>query len=162
MEELQRRVRQRLKAGATRVDDRAQTAALEREISTLVDAIASGVLRSSPALAQRLKETEAALASMKSKPATLSVEQLLPQLAERCRSRWRIWTAPLAQEPRRARLEIAEHVGLIRVRLDADEIVLEAQKGHREAVILGATGTGGTRQISLVAGAGFEPATFGL
>lgn len=155
MEELQRRVRQRLKGGATKSDDRAQIAELEREVSTLVDAIASGALRSSPALAKRLQDTEAALTRLKAQPTAPTIEQLLPQLAERCRVAVDNLPRTLAQDPNRARLEISEHVGMIRVRVTKDEIVLESQKGHTEAAILSATGTGGTRQISLVAGARF-------
>lgn len=42
----------------------------------------------------------------------------------------------------------------IRVRTNPDEIVLEAHTGYIEAVLLRATGAEGTRQVSLVAGAG--------
>jgi site-specific DNA recombinase len=162
LEELQRRVRQRLKSGSTAPDNRAQMAKLEREVLRLVDAIATGALRTSPAIAQRLQETEAAVARLKAQPAPRSVAQLLPQLTERSRSAIKNLDKTLAKDPRRARLEMIEHVGPIRVRTTADEIILEARKGHLESGLLAATGTEGARQISLVAGAGFEPATFGL
>jgi hypothetical protein len=55
IEELQRRVRQRLKDGDAMPDKRAGIAKLEREMARPVDAIASGTLRASAAIAQRLK-----------------------------------------------------------------------------------------------------------
>jgi hypothetical protein len=45
-------------------------------------------------------------------------------------------------DPRRGRLEIAEHVGAIRVRTTPEEIFLESRSGHLEAVLLRATRTG--------------------
>jgi site-specific DNA recombinase len=160
--ELQRRVRQRLKKDGAAPDNRAQTAKLEREVAALVEAIATGALRASPAIAQRLAETEATLARLKVQPVRQSIEQLLPQLAERSRFAIENLEKTLAVDPRRGRMELAEHVGPIRVRTTPEEIILEASRGHMESVLLAATGTGGARQISVVAGAGFEPATFGL
>jgi site-specific DNA recombinase len=162
LQELQRRVRQRIKKGGAAPDNRASIAKLEREVSSLVDAISNGALRTSPALAQRLQEAESAMARLKDQPAPRSAEQLLPQLAERCRSAMENLERTLAQDPNRARIELTEHVGAIRVRTTPKEVVLEARSDHVESALLAATGTGGTRQIRLVAGAGFEPATFGL
>jgi hypothetical protein len=62
----------------------------------------------------------------------------------------------------RARTEIAEHVGTVQVVTAPTEIRLETQKGRLEAALLAATGTVDARQVCVVAGAGFEPATFGL
>jgi site-specific DNA recombinase len=162
LDELQRRVRARLKRNGTHQPDRAQIPKLEREIEALVEAIGSGALRSSPALAKRLQEAEAKLERVKAEPP--SPEQLLPQLAARCRSAVENLEVTLAKEPMRARMELAEHVGTIRVRTTPEEIVLEAPKGgYVETMLLAATGTyNNTRQIKMVAGAGFEPATFGL
>jgi hypothetical protein len=54
-------------------------------------------------------------------------------------------------------------IGPIRVRTTATEILLETQEGHAEVAFLRAAGLEQTgQQISVVAGAGFEPATFGL
>lgn len=57
LKEIQRRLRARLKARPT-IDHGAAIAKLEREVSALVDAIASGVLRTSPAIAERLQVAE--------------------------------------------------------------------------------------------------------
>jgi site-specific DNA recombinase len=153
IEELQRRVRQRLKNGKPPTDNRAQIAKLEREVARLVEAIASGALRTSAAIARRLQDAEAALARLKVTPAPPSVQQLLPQLGERCQAAIDNLERTLMVDPRRARMEIAEHVGPIRVTTTPEEIRLEAQKGHMEAALLGATGTGGERQVCVVAGA---------
>ena len=123
----------------------------------LVDAIASGALRSSPALAQRLQETEAALARLKARPATATVEQLLPQIAELCRKAIDGLEQTLISDPRRAGADLAEYVGPIRVTTTADEVRLDTQSSHLESVFLAATGTGGPHQICVVARARFEP-----
>jgi site-specific DNA recombinase len=157
--ELERRVRARLKLNGAR-QDRTAIPKLEREVAALVEAIGSGALRSSPALAQRLQEAEAQLERLKAEPA--SPEQLLPELAARCRTAIERLDVTLAKEPMRARMELAEHVGEIRVRTTPEEIILAAQKGQAESMLIAATGTEGARQIKMVAGAGFEPATFGL
>jgi hypothetical protein len=52
----------------------------------------------------------------------------------------------MMHDPRRARQEMIEHVGAITVNTTAEEIRLEAQKGHREQAFLAATGSG-TRQV---------------
>jgi hypothetical protein len=146
-----------MKDGVEPADDRAQIGKLEREVTALVEAISTGALRDSPALAQRLKEAEAALSRVKVRPvSTPNVEHLLPQLIECCWSVLKNLDRTFAQDPRRARMELTEHEGPIRVRTTPDEIVLEAQKGYMEAALLRATGTDGTRQISVVAGAGFD------
>ncbi len=161
LEEILRRLRQRVKKPRAR-DSRAQIAKLEREVASLVDAIASGALRASPALAQRLQVTEAALQRLKDQPAAPGVERLLPQLAERAKAAIDGLERTLMIDPRRARTELAEHVGPIQVVTTPSEIRLETQKGRFEAALLSATGTEGARQSAVVAGAGFEPATFGL
>jgi hypothetical protein len=66
-------------------DSRTEIAKLERQVATLVDAIKSGGLRASPAVGQSLQEMESALSRLKACPARPSAEQLLPQLAARCR-----------------------------------------------------------------------------
>jgi hypothetical protein len=52
-------------------------------------------------------------------------------------------------DPRRAQMEMREHVGPIRVTATATEIRLEAQRGHFEQTLLRAAGC----QTNVVAGA---------
>jgi hypothetical protein len=152
-DELERLVRQRFEEAGALANNRAQIAKLEREVASLVDAIASGTLRSSPALAERLRDTEAILVGLKAKRPRPSVEPLLPQLVSRCRSAIENLERTIMVDPRRARIEMAEHVGPIRVRTTASEIVLAAQKGYLKSALLRAAGTDGARQINVVAGA---------
>jgi glutamine synthetase adenylyltransferase len=135
-----RRVRQRLKKGSAAKDNRAEIAKLEREVASLVDAIASGALRSSPALAQRLQATEAALDQLRTQPPAPDVERLLPQLADRCRAAINGLERTLGADLQRARTEVAEHVGSIQVVATSTEIRLETQKGRLEAALLALTG----------------------
>jgi len=149
IEELQRRVRQRLK-DRDAPDNAAEIAKLEREVARLVDAIASGTLAASAAIAQRLKDSEATLARLKAQPVTpkKSAESLLPDLAKRCQSALQNLERTILVDPRRAQMEMREHVGPIRVTATAKEIRLEAQRGHFEQVLLRAAGC----QTNMVAG----------
>jgi hypothetical protein len=155
IEELQRRVRQRLRKGRASPDNAARLAELRMKVDNLADAIANGALRTSPALADRLRQTEAELELLKAQPAPRDPEQLLPEIAERSRAAIVNLERTLMGDPRRARQEIAEHVGPIQVNTTADEIRLESKSGHLEQVLLSATGTGGTRQMVVVAGGRF-------
>jgi hypothetical protein len=137
----------------TKRDGRAEITKLEREVESLVEAIASGGLRTSTALAKRLQDAEVRLAAAKARPAPPSVEQLLPQLAERCQIAIANLEHTIAHDPRRARMELTEHVGPIHVRTTPDEIVLEAEEGYLESRLLSAAGSAVACQISLVAGA---------
>ena len=70
-------------------NNRKQVAKIEAEIANLTDAIASGVLRNSPALATRLRAAEDELEALKAKsrqrePA--SVDKMLPGLVDRYRT----------------------------------------------------------------------------
>jgi len=59
---------------------------LEREVAILTDAIASGALRASTALAERLVRAEAELARLRATPGARkppNVERALPQVIER-------------------------------------------------------------------------------
>lgn len=81
---LERRVRARLNTMRP-ADNGAQIAKLECEAANLVEAIASGVLRTSPAITSRLAQVEGTLARLKAHSAARSVGQLLPDLAKRFR-----------------------------------------------------------------------------
>jgi site-specific DNA recombinase len=152
LKEMERRYRARRKQESPQRDETARRAKLEREIASLVDAVTSGALRGSPAIAQRLEDKELELAELKSRPQPLSVDKLLPQLGRRCREAVGRLEVLLARDPQRARLELREHVGPIRVRATAEEIVLESSREHMEAALLG---NSGPRQIRMVAGACF-------
>ena len=151
IEELQRRVRQRLNDRGRAPDTRTEVARPEREIARLVDGIASGNLGASAAIAQRLKDSETTLARLKAQPSASkkSPELLLPDLAKRCQSALQNLERTIMVDPRRAQIEMREHVGPIRVTAKPTEIRLEAQRGHLERILLRAAGC----QTNMVAGA---------
>jgi hypothetical protein len=60
----------------------------------------------------------------------------------------------------RSRAHLRELMGMIEVEADAREIRFRAASGAVEGGLQRLAGTG--QQISLVAGVGFEPTTFGL
>lgn len=69
-------------------DQSGAIAKAEREVANLTDAIASGALRNSPALAARLQAAEVALARLKAPAANAprcTVQQVMPRLVDEYR-----------------------------------------------------------------------------
>lgn len=77
------------------------------------------------------------------------VERLIPDLAKRCRSAIEDLEQTITVDPRRAQVEMREHVGPIRVTATPTEIRLESQSGHLEQSLL----RGLSCQTNVVAGA---------
>jgi site-specific DNA recombinase len=136
---------------------------LRAEVANLTDAIATGALRSSPALAARMQSAERELARLEaevSAPPRGSVVEMIPRLAGEYRS----MVADLANtltgvSVPRARAEVRKLVGEIRVEETEDAVELWKTQTAEQALVRLA---GGSQQICLVAGVGFEPTTFGL
>jgi site-specific DNA recombinase len=157
--EVERRLRDVVRQYQRRpkVDQGKRIAALTVEIGNLTDAIASGMLKSSPALALRLQAAEAELARLeaarRAEPPTLMV----PNVKARYLAKIGRLEDVLLKEPERGREELREVLDDERIRLKPDEsgkflwaeysLGLQALLPHADTV---------------VAGAGFEPATFGL
>jgi hypothetical protein len=140
---------------------------LQSQVENLAEAIATGGLHGSRGLATRLQATEAELEGLQAAPApptTADIELLLPQLG-RC---YDDLVANLEQrlesdEVPALRQELGRVIGPIRVRLEGDDVVFESEADWIEKVVFQASALRGhPQQISVVAGAGFEPATFGL
>ena len=79
-------------------------------------------------------------------------------------ARWRAAVANLetmltAHDTARRRMVLRNLIGDIQNVTTPDEIPFETKKGALESAFVRAAGS---QQISVVAGAGFEPATFGL
>ena len=80
---VEKELRRRLKVRQPKTDP-ARRRELEREIDNLVAAIATGALRSSPALASRLTAAETELGKIREPaPETASIERLIPRIGER-------------------------------------------------------------------------------
>jgi hypothetical protein len=156
MAEMERRIRQAAKS--RRVDDRPERIAkLEAEVGNMVAAIGQGML--SPALRRRLEDAEIALQRMKDAPKPAAVENLLPQLPAKIRAHVKEPTRRAAREPVRARAALQQA-------LETDLITIRPAEAGRGVVadfgLAPVQLMTGTESESVVAGAGFEPATFGL
>ena len=147
-----------------------RTAQLRAEVGNLVEAIAAGGRKASPSLLDRLSAAEIELGQLEAEARArkaapgAEVTRLLPRVLER-------FSGLLAEFPARARRsprDIALVRQSLRTLLEDGVIRIEAEEGSPVAVysvsgraILKAVGAE-TAFDSVVAGAGFEPATFGL
>jgi site-specific DNA recombinase len=147
----------------------ARLAELRTEIGHLTDAIAAGLLKSSPALAARLRAAEAELARLQAEQARPRGEdkvlRTLPRVAEIYRELIDDLGAAVIDDMPRARHELRKLVGdEIRLVKAQDGDYLEAEIAGGPAALLGAScnSLNINEKNNLVAGAGFEPTTFGL
>jgi DNA invertase Pin-like site-specific DNA recombinase len=141
--DLQARVVQRIAARPKPHDQAPRIAVLQNQITNLTDAIATGALRSSPALAQRLTEVEAELTHVRSQ-----IERPLPHIVDfPTRLSARIGKLVdtleryLDREPHRARAAIREIVGpVIPVRPHVSGRFLVARIGLSGRLVMAAAG----------------------
>jgi site-specific DNA recombinase len=163
--EAKARIMRALKAGRRRpAVDPKRLKQLEQQVMSLVDAIASGALAASPAIAERLKVTEAELAHLRERDRSTTplstIEAIVPRLEEHYVAKVKGLEATLASgDIAKARTELLDVIGEIDVMATAEEVKFMSRKGAAEYAI---ARVAGLQQINLVAGAGFEPATFGL
>lgn len=128
--------------------------ALETEIENLTDAIASGGLKSSPAIAERLKKAEIALAELREAPAAPIVrraERLLPRIVDEHRAFVADLAAGLAEvDVHRARATLRSMFGPVRARQQGPVVQFEVLPGGLAAAALSAAGA--TADGNVVAG----------
>jgi site-specific DNA recombinase len=130
---------------------------LEREVANYVDTIGQG-LRSA-ALLERLRTAEAELERLREHAKVVDVKGIMKLLAVAI-GRYRAMVEDLGNsgiDMQRARETLREMLGIIPVRPAADGVPI-AELALNEVSLAAAGGS----QIGVVAGAGFEPATFGL
>ena len=153
------------------VDTSKRESELASEIANLTDAIAGGALKSSPAIAQRLAKAEQELASLNAQEPLPRAKKLIPAIADE----YRAWVSELEtvfppdglkiglvsdRDVARTRAQLKKRLGgHIVVTETASDIRFETE-ASAEKIALRLASDGG--QVFLVAGAGFEPATFGL
>jgi hypothetical protein len=95
-----------------RFDQRQKIGQLETEIGNLMDAVASGLLRSSPVLAQRLTQTEEELARLKAASSPKAPALLVPDVEAHWLEMIAMLEASLMREdPERARDELCGILG---------------------------------------------------
>jgi site-specific DNA recombinase len=128
-------------------DNAARIAQLKAQIGNLADAIASGMLSTSPTLAARLAAAEGELErliAVRTAPSALepeitSVLANLPALALRAVDRLEETLA--AGDVARARQEIMSHLGTVTVEADEREIRLYSEQGQIATALLRAGGS---------------------
>ena len=158
--DLEARLAINLKPTASKVEYGRRMADLREQVANLTDALAASALRSSTALADRLVHAETELtrlATEAARPRTKVIEFPV-KLTARVRKAVENMLAYLHQEPDRARAAVRELVGEIPCAPDETGKFLVARVGLSETLLRAVGGS----EILLVAGAGFEPATFGL
>lgn len=141
--------------------DAATITKLEAQIANLTDAIASGALRTSPALAARLAGAERELARLRQQQTGggENVARLVPRLMDEYRDLVANLPERLnGQHVHRARAKLRKLYPSIRVVTTPDEIRLEADQSVEGALLRAVGGP----QINLVPGRGLEPPTHAL
>lgn len=141
LEEGQRRARALIKSRAPKPSPDARPArarSLKEEIANLADAIAQGMLRSSPAIAAKLRAAEEELARLEAQPSrpVAEVERLIPRLAEEIRSGIEALPKTLAAgNVDLARQELKGYLGSVRVVAEPERMLLYSERNLAEAVI---------------------------
>jgi site-specific DNA recombinase len=119
-------------------------AAVEEEVRNLVEAIASGALRTSPAMAERLAEAEAELAALKVAACpvkTADIERLVGLILARYRAMVEALEHSLPQaDIEQARADLRALFGSITVVADEQEIRFEADLRATQLALLRAAG----------------------
>jgi|HubBroStandDraft_4_1064222.scaffolds.fasta_scaffold02724_5 site-specific DNA recombinase len=169
--EFKRRVVKRL-ADAQRAPavDHKRIAELEDQVANLAEAIATGALKSSPALAGRLSAAEGELERLRAAAVPREeskVARVIPRIAEGFEELVADLPNAVKRDVDRARATIRRYVGdkiLVAEEIQDGQPVVTFRtcKGLMEAAFLRVAGGSHVLQTSVVAGAGFEPATFGL
>jgi hypothetical protein len=160
--EVQARVAKALATKPAARSDEGRIGELRSEVANLTDAIASGALRTSKALAERLSKAEVELDRLLIHKAArkVNVVRLPMQLADRYRHMVSSLESELSRDVHKARTILRQLVG--------NEIsVVPHESGKHLVARLGLVTesllqAAGGSEIFVVAGAGFEPATFGL
>ena len=156
------RVAQRRQEKAEVIDQRPRIALLQNEIENLTQAIASGGLRGSQAIGLRLQGAEAELERLQAaqKPVARPAV-LVPNVRRRFLDMAKRLDRVLMQEPERGREELRGILG-DKIRLKPDEQGGRFLWADYSLGLLPLMPSSQANADLMVAGAGFEPATFGL
>ena len=130
---------------------------LEREVGNYADAFGQGMR--SAALLERLRTAEAELERLREVSKVVDMKAIMKLLPVAI-GRYKAMVEDIGNsriDIQRARESLREMLGVIPVRPGADGVPI-AEMALNEVSLVAAGGS----QIGLVAGAGFEPATFGL
>jgi site-specific DNA recombinase len=160
LDELERRVRKALAAGRKVKPDLKRIADLKGQLDNLVNAIAGGGMRTSAALGRKLTEVETELGLLEAVKPEPAVVPLVANLRGRVKAALARLPKLLEKNPEQARAALID-AGLsqrITLRPATDGHYLNAEIDLEIVPLAAISGM----SESMVAGAGFEPATFGL
>lgn len=150
--EVEQLVKRALSEAKKPKDHAAQIAALRKQVDNLTDAIANGLLASSPALAAKLATAESQLARLVSERKVIAMNPTMPDVAGHYRALVAKLTETLSTDVERTRALVADAVGE-RITLQPDEsgMYLWAELEFQATPLLAAVGS----PEIMVAGAGF-------
>ena len=159
--EIERRARKILASHRNRKPDAQRIAELKEQLDNLVSAVAAGGLRQSPAIGRKLAEVEAELGQLQAVRQDTPTPLVVTDVKTRVKAALAALPEYLERDPERARAAL-QRAGLaseIILRPAVDGPYLNAEIGLEIMPMRAAVG-----DVSelMVAGAGFEPATFGL
>jgi site-specific DNA recombinase len=164
VEEARRRIVSALRTAKRTAPQSPERAnALRQEIANITEAIATGALKSSKALAARLVDSERELEMLEAAQteSTVNVEALTPGIVGRYTAAVESLAATLmAADVDSSRAELRRLIGDIDVTADEKEIHFRTKEGAVEYALSRLAGN--AKSVCLVAGVGFEPTTFGL
>jgi site-specific DNA recombinase len=167
LEEFRRRIVKRLAdQNRQKTPDPKRIAELEAQIGNLVDAIAGGALKSSPALSARLEAAESELALLRKQAAPrelAKLDRVIPRLDDAFRELVADLPNAIKRDVDRARATVRRYTGnTIRVESNGKTVRFLGESRRLEMSLLIAAGGAAASQTNVVAGVGFEPTTFGL
>jgi site-specific DNA recombinase len=167
LEEFRRRIIKRLAdQNRQKAPDLNRVAELETQVCNLVNAIAGGALKSSPALAARLEAAELELAGLRklAEPREVTkLDRVIPRLDDAFRQLVADLPNAIKRDVDRARATVRQYTGnAIRVESDGKTVRFLGESRRMEMSLLIAAGGAAALQTNVVAGVGFEPTTFGL
>ncbi len=166
LEEFRRRIVKRLAdQNRQKAPDAKRLAELETQVGNLVDAISSGALKSSPALAARLAAAEAELEGLRRQAIpreVIKLDRAIPRIDDAFREMVADLPNTIKRDVDRARATVRQYTGnSIKVETDGKTVRFMSESMRLETALLIAAG-GAHSQTNVVAGVGFEPTTFGL
>jgi hypothetical protein len=138
----------------------ARIAALKSQVVNLVEAIATGALKSSPALAARLQAAESELAALRDQETpreVRKVDRVIPRIDEAFRELVADLPNAIKRDVDRARATVRQYAGnSIRVETDGKVVRFMSESRRIEQTILIAVGGAATSQTSGIAGACYD------
>ena len=158
VQQVAKEIARREKLAGSSADRRAK---LERELRNYTRALADGY---SPAIAEEIKKREAELTALAAAPSRESMHADLARLRAFAVAKLSDLRAVLRAGGQAARAALRSHLGEIVMRplIEGNKCIYRVSSAWDYSGNLASNGRPSDRPFEMVAGAGFEPATFGL